>query len=339
MSADDMISMAPKDRPAEQASASGAPTISVVLCTYNRAASLGVVLESLSRQRLPSGTSWELILVDNNSKDDTRAVAERFRSQGLPLEYVFEPRQGKSYALNTGIARSRGQIVAFTDDDVLVDEGWLAAYIAGFQKYDCVGAGGRIRPLWKQDPPSWFSSEGEYALKQAIVFLDFGSEAREIDKPVYGANMAFRREVFDRIGGFRTDLGPRGDVHTVGEDSDLCVRVRADGGRIFYFPDALVDHPVEPERASKAYFLHWYFYFGRMSMRKANVPAEQVRWFGVPRYLFSLATSNALRWLFTLDEKRRFYYKLSTYEYVGRILEARLLSKSSAHRDVEHGSA
>lgn len=331
--------MEPVDRPAGHASASGAPTISVVLCTYNRAASLAVVLESLGRQRLPSGASWELVLVDNNSKDDTRAVAERFRSQGLPLEYVFEPRQGKSHALNTGIARSRGAIIAFTDDDVLIDEGWLAAYIAGFEAHDCVGAGGRIRPLWKQDPPSWFSAEGKFALKQAIVFLDFGSEAREIDKPVYGANMAFRREVFDRVGGFRTDLGPRGDVHTVGEDSDLCARVRADGGHIFYFPDALVDHPVEPERASKAYFLHWYFYFGRMSMRKAKVPSEQIRWFGVPRYLFGQTAGHALRWLFALDEKRRFYYKLSTYEYVGRMLEARVLSKASGGRDVERSRA
>lgn len=327
------------DRTTGDTSASGTPTISVVLCTYNRAAHLAVVLESLGRQRLPSDATWELILVDNNSKDDTHAVADRFRSRGLPLEYVFESRQGKSHALNTGIARARGEIIAFTDDDVLIDEGWLAAYIEGFKKHDCVGAGGRIRPLWKQEPPSWFSSEGEFALKQAIVFLDFGSEAREIDKPVYGANMAFRREVFDRVGGFRTDLGPRGDVHTVGEDSELCARVREHGGRIFYFPDALVDHPVEPERATKAYFLHWYFHFGRMSMRKSKVPPGQVRWFGVPRYLFRAAASNALRWLVTLEEKRRFYYKASTYEYVGRIAEARLLSRSADGRDVEHSSA
>ena len=102
--------------------------LSAVLCTYNRARLLDAALRSLESMRKPSGLSWELLVVDNNSNDHTKAVVEAARRRGsLPCRYVFEPRQGKSHALNTGIAHAKADVLAFTDDDVTFEGGWLGA--------------------------------------------------------------------------------------------------------------------------------------------------------------------------------------------------------------------
>src|SRR5271165_2674235 len=96
--------------------------LSAVLCTYNRCRSLRRALESLSVSILPESIEWEVLVVDNNSSDQTEAVVEDF-SRRYPgrFRYLFEPRQGKSYALNAAILAARGDVLAFTDDDVAVD--------------------------------------------------------------------------------------------------------------------------------------------------------------------------------------------------------------------------
>src|SRR4051812_9842366 len=101
--------------------------ISVIICTYNRCESLRRVFNSLTRIFVPKDISWELLLVDNGSTDETKAVCAEFETQ-LPIRYLFERRQGKSFALNSAVANARSQFLLFTDDDVDVDENWLATY-------------------------------------------------------------------------------------------------------------------------------------------------------------------------------------------------------------------
>src|SRR5215211_2485879 len=114
--------------------------VSVVLCTHNRYETLRNALRALAMTTVPSGLDWEVVVVDNNSSDRTRIVVEEFARQA-PCEavYVFEARQGKSFALNSGIARARGRILAFTDDDAVVDVEWLSAIARGFAEHDCAG--------------------------------------------------------------------------------------------------------------------------------------------------------------------------------------------------------
>ena len=172
---------------------------SVVIATYNRAADLRDTLRSLSGLR-PNGP-WEVIVVDNNSTDDTRRVVEdAARDFPVQLRYLFEREQGRSPALNAGIRAARGAIIATTDDDVRVPPGWLNAAAEGLAGLQCDFVGGRVLPIWRAPRPRWLPDRGgkQWAV---IALLDYGGEPLEFGARVpLGVNMAFRREAFDLAG-------------------------------------------------------------------------------------------------------------------------------------------
>jgi glycosyltransferase involved in cell wall biosynthesis len=114
--------------------------LSVVICTWNRAEKLRLALESVDRCTVPPGTDWEILLIDNNSTDDTKAVCQGFvEKRPGRFRYLLEKRQGKSFALNTAIANARGAIIAFTDDDITVDSGWLRELLKVFE-HSCLAS-------------------------------------------------------------------------------------------------------------------------------------------------------------------------------------------------------
>jgi glucosyl-dolichyl phosphate glucuronosyltransferase len=173
--------------------------VTVILCTYNRHCSLRAALESLAASTLPDSIAWEVLVVDNNSRDQTRDVVAEFSMRDpARFRYLFEARQGKSYALNSGIREAGGDVLAFVDDDITVEPSWLANLAAAFRDGDCAGAGGRILPEAGFSPPHWLSKAGRYALAPLAVF-DPGSEPGELTEPPFGTNMAFRKAVFARI--------------------------------------------------------------------------------------------------------------------------------------------
>src|SRR5262245_40660698 len=131
----------------------------VLIATYNRARILGDAIEAVLTQRTSRDFQWELLIVDNNSRDDTRAVVERYADVSLvPVRYLFESRQGKSHALNAGLGHARGAIVAFTDDDVIVPPDWLSTATSVLDRWGADGCGGRVLPKWETAPPSWLAS-------------------------------------------------------------------------------------------------------------------------------------------------------------------------------------
>lgn len=292
--------------------------VSVVLCTYNGASSLRNTLAGFKQLSVPGEWSWELILVDNNSTDSTREIIEEFaRTSGLNVQHVFEPRQGKAYALNTGIRRTKGDILAFTDDDVLIDSGWLAGLVDTFAAMDCIGLGGRVLPVWNQPVPSWLEMEGQ----QVVGHFDFGGEPKETSVPPIGGNMAFRRAAFEKYGLFRTELGPDGSEIAGSEDDEFGRRLLKAGEKIVYCPTATVRLPIESYRLTKDYFLRWFYSLGRANMRARMWPPDAVCYFGVPRYLFGTVIRSSLQWAITFEEKRRFQHKLHLYRALGAIRE------------------
>jgi glucosyl-dolichyl phosphate glucuronosyltransferase len=294
--------------------------ISVILCTYNRSASLKSTLESISGLTLPFDLDWELIVVDNNSKDNTPEVIQEFtKTARFTVRYVFEGRQGRSAALNAGIAAAKGEIVAFTDDDVLLHPEWLLNLKRAFDEFDCAGVGGRIVPVWHHPKPKWLEMEEQ----QAIVHFELGDQPKEMkDSPPLGANSAFRKDKFAKYGGFRLDLGVSGENRGITcEDTEFGTRLFGAGEKIMYVPSAIIYHPVDPSRSSKAYFRKWYYNDGR-SMIRAWPPQNVVRYFGVPRWIFRSIGENFLKWTLNFDSKRRFHYELRTYRDLGRIVEA-----------------
>ena len=121
--------------------------ISVILCTYNRCESLTRALESVAASQMPDSVDWEILVVDNNSKDRTRAVTSEFclRHPGR-VRYLFEAQQGLSNARNAGIHEARSEIIAFTDDDVTVEPTWLHNLTASLHDGLWAGAGGEYAP-------------------------------------------------------------------------------------------------------------------------------------------------------------------------------------------------
>lgn len=226
--------------------------VSVIICTFNRASSLAKLLETLCGQRDADFHDIEMLVVDNNSSDDTAAVAERFAAR-LPLRTVREAQQGLAVARNRGIAESRGDVLLFVDDDVRLDDHWLRAYLDAFRGYPEAGFfGGRILPDWQHSPrPGWLRDDDMPLISGVLMAFDLGQATRPYRDgevgPV-GASVAVRRRLFDAYGDFRSDLGVVGDSRGRGEDTEFLERSRRRGEAGVYVGRALCWHRVHPER-------------------------------------------------------------------------------------------
>jgi glycosyltransferase involved in cell wall biosynthesis len=295
----------------------------VIICTYNRADRLASALADLSMMQVATGTSWEIVVVDNCSSDNTRAVVEAAQAAcPVLIRYHYVHRKGKSYALNSAIDLAQGEYLLFTDDDARIDPGWLEAILDVFSSNGCIGIGGRIVPEWECPVPKWFSLDGPYRLSVgAIVMFEQGDTIHDVYHEPFGANMAIHRSAFDRYGRFRTDLGPVGRTPIHGEDTEFCQRLLESGERLLYVPHAIVKHPVDGKRASKAYYRSWYFWSGVRLVRFYETFEPAVSCCGIPRYLLRQCGESALHWLFAVDPKRRFYHQLRTFMRMGEIWE------------------
>jgi len=285
----------------------------VLIPTYNRAALLDETLESLRGLRVAPGRTWNVIVVDNNSSDHTRSVVERHaRDFPVPLSYLFEGRQGRSSALNAGIAAADGAVIAMTDDDVRVDGGWLEAACAALLDSgdpSIAYAGGPVRPLWETPPPAWLDlRRGD--LWGTIAIQDHGGEPflyEERLKVPLGANMAATRELFRQAGGFRADLGRTNGTRVLGQEvPDLLARARACGLRGAYVPAMRVDHHIPTARLTRRYFRRWWFGKGvSRAVLESTQPMTELgldlrttpHVLGVPRYMYGCAVRDLARWV------------------------------------------
>ncbi len=240
------------------------PKISVVVPTYNRSESLRDTLEGLKIQSLDGvGPDFEVIVVDNHSTDRTREVVEEIRKDfGKPLHYVFEGRQGVAYARNAGVRKAKGEIIAFSDDDVIPDPNWLQSLWGCFLEERADLVGGKIELLWLSEQPSWLSDR----LMVPLIAIDHGPKRFQVQANgirFVTANLACRRSLFNRLGPFREDLGRRGKTLIGGEDFEWFDRVMKAGSRIFYEPEAKVLHKVWGEKVAEDYILRWFLNIGR----------------------------------------------------------------------------
>jgi glycosyltransferase involved in cell wall biosynthesis len=307
--------------------------ITVILCTYNRCASLPRVLESVAAQILPESVDWEVIVVDNNSTDQTRAVAEDFcRRYPNRFRYLFEQQQGLSRARNAGIRAAYGDVIAFTDDDVKLDSNWLRNLTASLHNNAWSGAGGRILPEQTYRLPPWLSTGGRYALAPLALF-DLGTQVSELQEPPFGANMAFRKIMFEKYGFFRTDLGRCGNSLLSNEDTEFGRRLMLAGERLRFEPSAIIYHPVVQDRLKKEYFLAWWYDKARADIRTFGLPKEtKLQIAGVPLYFFRRLIIWTLRWITAISPARRFSCKLKVWMGFGGISECYRLSAQTKHQ-------
>jgi glycosyltransferase involved in cell wall biosynthesis len=237
--------------------------VSIVICTVNRAAELSETLKSLAMVRAPRST--ELIVVDNHSTDDTKRVVQSAAADfPFPIRYLFVRQEGKYAALNAGIRASTGRTIAATDDDARFESDWLERALEALSSYQCEFVGGRVLPLWGGEKPVWVAEHNGLHAK-VIALLDHGDTVREFGRGIswpLGVNVAYRREVFERVGLFDNRLGRKKGTLRNQAQREWHLRARAAGARGFYVPDMVVHHLVSRERLQKQYFRRWLYWHG-----------------------------------------------------------------------------
>ena len=236
--------------------------ISVVLCTFNRADLLAVSLQALAEQILEN-SEYEVVVVDNNSTDNTQKVVEEMCNRLTGLRYCFEPIQGLSHARNRGWQEAKGEYVAYIDDDCRVPGQWLTVAKKIIEQISPDVFGGPYFAFYNSPKPVWF--------KDSYGSRDRGKEPRVLGTDEYldGTNIFFRRSLLKEMGGFNPDLGMSGKTISYGEETALLRRIRGKMPHqiIYYDPQLYVYHLVMAEKMSLAWNVRQRFAGGRAAYK------------------------------------------------------------------------
>lgn len=284
-------------------------------------------LGALSRQQGVEGLAWEVLVVDNNSSDDTRKTVERLAGE-LPINirYSFEPQQGLNYARNRGAQEAKGEYFCFVDDDIHVSQKWLKALFETLKSNDADAAGGRIHLDDSIELPGWIKPE----MYGFLGYQDFGDEPFQMDgmkKYPFGGNMAFHRRVIEKIGLFNPKLGRKGSGQKrselfKGAETDYFHRLATAGGRVFYAPEAIVYHQILPFQLTKRYFrtIHYNAGFQKALTDDAAYPRTML---GAPLFLYNQLVRNTWRYLVQLLTKGpdwAFRQQMTAGHFLGMVL-------------------
>lgn len=226
--------------------------ISFIICTYNRDKYIYECLSRLAKNTEQTG--WEIVLINNNSTDNTAAECKRFESDypNVNYRYFLEKQQGLSFARNRGIAEAKGEWLVFLDDDAMVDTDYIANLRNHLKSHPEVSAfGGKIEPFFEDGEPEWYS-KWSMGFVSAIDRGDSVHEFPENKFPI-GANMGIKRDIFEKVGDFNTELGRTGNNLLAGEEKDLFNRIRKAGGSIYYFPNIDIKHCIPGRRTTNEF--------------------------------------------------------------------------------------
>jgi glucosyl-dolichyl phosphate glucuronosyltransferase len=245
--------------------------ISVVVCTFNRSQLLVECLSRLAGQAGPA-TRSEVIIVDNNSADDTAEVAQRFCGSSFPFRIVLEKRQGLAHARNRGWREARGKYVAYIDDDARPSLNWIPAMNDFLDAQPgALAFGGPYRAFTLTPLPDWFPRDyGSWTL---------GAKSRVLARSEYlnGTNMIFQKALLEKLGGFEESLGMRGSTLSYGEETELIMRMHMQGLEIHYCPDIVVEHAVLDYKMSLRWLLASSYRNGRSGLHGHDVDGR-VTW-------------------------------------------------------------
>ena len=280
--------------------------ITVIICTRNRAEQLRRTLESAAAMESPGHATWELLVVDNGSTDHTPQVVESFSGR-LPVRCVSEPTAGLSNARNRGIAEAGGEYICWTDDDVLVDPHWLAAYAEAFARHpEAAYFGGPIDLLLEGSRPAWFNDNrallgailAERQLGDAPIRFDL-----DADVIPYGANYAVRTRE-QRAHTYDPRLGVSPTQRRLGEETTVIAAIDDAGGTGWWVPGARVLHIIPAERQTLEYFgqyrraagetAAYLAEHGPPSVRRRSMPLSGRSFRGAPLDLWLLRTGSLM---------------------------------------------
>lgn len=235
--------------------------ISVAICTLNRADYLRKALKSLTEQTLETD-AFEILVIDNNSTDQTKEVATEEFAHIPNLKYIFEPILGLSQARNTGLKHAESQYIAYLDDDAIASPSWLEKILHAFNTVEpqpgCIG--GEVAPIWEAPRPDWLSD----GLLPFLTIVNWSKEPCVLDanKYIAGANMSFPTALLKKIGGFSSELGRKGKQLLSNEEILIRDQLKNKGYTLFYQPDISVKHHVPTRRLAQEWFLSRMYWQG-----------------------------------------------------------------------------
>jgi glycosyltransferase involved in cell wall biosynthesis len=253
--------------------------ITFIICTYNRAHYLDDTLKSLIANR-PDNQNFELLVVDNNSSDNTADVVQKHQQNSEAVRYVKETKQGLSHARNRGIEEADTPYLVFLDDDIQATESLIPGWQSFFADYpEAVAAGGKNHVQFDDPRPPWMS----YFLLPLLAYHDLGDTIKKYSSGNYpvGCNMGFRKDIFDQVGLFDTDLGRKGKSLNAGEEKELFKRIRQLDKDVYYLPDAFLYHRVSAERLTIEYIRKQAYGLGlsmRLRLKKATLGQKLATW-------------------------------------------------------------
>lgn len=267
--------------------------LTVIICTYNRAKYIGPLLESIAANDLDK-REYEIVLVDNNCTDNTRAICEVFAAahKDVQFRYVIEPEQGLSAARNKGIKEAKGDLIVYVDDDALVDPHYLRDYVEWFATHpETMACGGPIEPLYETKEPAWMSP---YTKALLTAWMYYGDKVREYPKGRYpgGGNAAYRKEVFDKVGLFNTALGRKGGNLMGSEEKDIFDKMHSLGMQVLYIPTPVLHHIIPQKKLERDYF-------DRLTLQIGISERQRTMAIGRGKYMNRLA-KEAVKWGGTL---------------------------------------
>lgn len=286
--------------------------ISVIICTYNRASLLDIVLTKLCKQ-IDSSASDEIIVVDNNSSDNTREIVEKYVIKYSFVRYELETNQGLSHARNRGISESKNPYISFIDDDAFPEKDWLYNLKNIFFYYPNISViGGRIKPHYEVERPDWL--KGKLLDLYSVIDRQYSNIKVNKHKPI-GANMAFKREVFSK-NKFPINLGRVGNNLLSGEEFFLVNTIKKEGMDYYYSSSVCVSHFIPKERMTKNWVLERFRWEG-ISLVRACGKSFYLKW-RLKLYAFFKLFVFSLGYLLS---KERFLYKCKMLSQLSIIRE------------------
>ena len=299
--------------------------LTVIIATRNGAKTLPNLFDALSRVEVPPG-GWKVVVADNGSTDETKAVVERYQTS-LPITYVLEPKTGQNAARNTALGYVEGDLVMFTDDDTTPQGDWLMSVRRAVDAHPEISLfGGTILPRWEREPPSWILEEVDLGVCFAVSNPEL-SDGPCDPASVWSPNMAIRRAVFDEGYRFDESVGPSGASYAMGSETEFVTRVAKDGHKAWFCKAARVQHFVRAYQLDRDWILGRAVRFGRGTYGRQlrDAPYRGPLLFGMPRFLLRRAAAQYLRLmkarLLNRDQTFREHWELNFL--VGHLVEAR----------------
>lgn len=244
--------------------------MTIAICTWNRSRLLGQTLESLTKLTIPKGVNWEVVVVDNNSTDDTKQIVQNFSSD-LPLLYVFEATQGHSVSRNTALSRASGDLIVWTDNDVVVPSHWLQSYAKAAASYpDAAFFGGTIAPEFESPKPLWLQETWEKC-KAVYAARDLGEKDFQLSSGQfpYGANFAIRAEIQKEFS-FDSTTGRKSGDLLGGDEISMLRQVTDAGHHGIWLGKAELAHIIPDDRATESYVAKYFVGQGRSNVQNGK---------------------------------------------------------------------